>query len=61
MRVGGISVPEAVRTIVSKNRSIYDCIKMDLINYTALAVKIQPEVEKILGNACKSQYHSSCN
>ena len=51
MRVGGISVPEAVRTIVSKNRSIYDCIKMDLINYTALAVKIQPEVEKILGNA----------
>ncbi len=24
---------------------------MDLINYTALAVKIQPEVEKILGNS----------
>ena len=51
MRVGGISVPEAIRTIVSKNRSIYDCMKMDLINYTALAVKIQPEVEKTLGNA----------
>ncbi|MDX1533779.1 MAG: ACT domain-containing protein, partial [Nitrosopumilaceae archaeon] len=30
---------------------IYDCIKMDLINYTALAVKIQPEVERQLGNA----------
>jgi hypothetical protein len=25
-------------------------MKMDLINYTALAVKIQPEIEKILGN-----------
>ena len=24
---------------------------MDLINYTALAVKIQPEIEKILGNS----------
>jgi len=26
-------------------------MKMDLINYTALAVKIQPEIEKILGNS----------
>jgi hypothetical protein len=26
-------------------------MKMDLINYTALAVKIQPEVEKVLGNS----------
>lgn len=51
MRVTGISVPEAVRTIISRNRSIYDCMKMDLINYTALAVKIQPEIEKIAGSA----------
>jgi len=26
-------------------------MKMDLINYTALAVKIQPDIEKILGNS----------
>ena len=50
MRVGSMSVPEAVREIITRNRSIYDCMKMDLINYTALAVKIQPEIEKILGN-----------
>ena len=49
MRLTGVSVPEVVREIITRNRSIYDCIKMDLINYTALAVKIQPDVEKLLG------------
>ena len=46
-----MSVPEVVREIITRNRSIYDCMKMDLINYTALAVKIQPEIEKILGGS----------
>lgn len=46
----GLSVPEVVRELITRNRAIYDCMKMDLINYTALAVKIQPEVEKQLGN-----------
>ncbi len=46
-----MSVPEVVRDIITRNRSISDCMKMDLINYTALAVKIQPEIEKILGNS----------
>ena len=50
MRTTKVSVPEVVRDIVTRNRSIYDCMKMDLINYTALAVKIQPEVERQLGN-----------
>ena len=45
-----MSIPEIVREIITRNRSIYDCMKMDLINYTALAVKIQPEIERILGN-----------
>ena len=45
-----MSIPEVVREIITRNRSVYDCMKMDLINYTALAVKIQPEIEKILGN-----------
>ena len=51
MRTANMSVPEVVREIVTRNRSIYDCLKMDLVNYTALAVKIQPEVERQLGNA----------
>ena len=51
MRTVNASVPEVVREIITQNRSIYDCMKMDLINYTALAVKIQPEVEKHLGNS----------
>ncbi len=50
MRISNISVPEVVRELITRNRSVYDCMKMDLINYTALAVKIQPEVEKVLGN-----------
>lgn len=51
MRVSSMSVPEVVKEIITRNRSIYDCMKMDLINYTALAVKIQPEIERILGNS----------
>ncbi|MFB5624904.1 MAG: ACT domain-containing protein [Nitrosopumilus sp.] len=51
MRSVNMSIPEVVREIITRNRSIYDCMKMDLINYTALAVKIQPEIEKILGNS----------
>lgn len=51
MRTINMSIPEVVREIITRNRSVYDCMKMDLINYTALAVKIQPEIEKILGNA----------
>ncbi len=51
MRTTGVSVPEVVREIITRNRSIYDCMKMDVINYTALAVKIQPDVEKTVGNS----------
>ncbi|MCH7876825.1 MAG: ACT domain-containing protein [Thaumarchaeota archaeon] len=51
MRVSNISVPEVVREIITRNRSIYDCMKMDVINFTALALKIQSEIEKILGNS----------
>lgn len=51
MRISSLSVPEVVKEIITRNRSIYDCMKMDLINYTALAVKIQPEIERIIGNS----------
>ena len=51
MRSVNLSVPEVVREIITKNRSIYDCMKMDIINYTALAVKIQSDIEGHLGNS----------
>jgi len=50
MRTVGLSVPDVVREIITRNRSIHDCMAMDVINYTALAVKIHPEVEKQIGN-----------
>ena len=50
MRASSVSIPDAVREIITRNRSIYDCVKMDLINYTALAVKIQKEVEAQVGS-----------
>ena len=50
MRNTSMSIPELVKEIITRNRSIYDCMKMDLINYTVLAVKIQPEIERILGS-----------
>jgi len=50
MRTIGLSVPDVVREIITRNRSIHDCMAMDVINFTALAVKIQPEVEKQIGN-----------
>ena len=50
MRLTNLSVPDVVREIITRNRSIYDCMKMDVMNYAALAVKIQPEVERLLGN-----------
>jgi hypothetical protein len=49
MRTTSLSVPDTVREIITKNRSIYDCVKMDLVNYTALAIKIQKEVEARMG------------
>jgi len=50
MRTVGLSVPDVVREIITRNSSIHDCMAMDVINYTALAVKIHPEVEKQIGN-----------
>ena len=44
-----MSVPEAVREIVARNRSVYDCMRMGLVSYTALAVRIRPEIEGLLG------------
>ncbi len=49
MRGAAPSVPAAVREIVTGNRPIRDCLRMGLINYTALAARIRPDVEVRLG------------
>ena len=54
MRYTGTSVPEAVREIITRNRSIYDCMKMNIINYSALAVQIRDEVERETGRPANS-------
>lgn len=46
-----MSIPEVVKEIITRNRSIFDCFKMNMINYTALAIKIQPDIEKNLGSS----------
>ena len=46
----GLTVPEAVRNLITGNQALYQCLKMGLINYTALANRIKPEVEKIVGD-----------
>ncbi|MBI2183631.1 MAG: hypothetical protein HYU39_01600 [Thaumarchaeota archaeon] len=44
-----ITVPSAVASIVTKNQPIYECVKQKLINYHALAAKIETDVEDLTG------------
>ena len=43
------SVHDAVREIVTRNRPMYDSIKMGIANYTAIAARIRPDVERHTG------------
>lgn len=49
MRAAGASVHDAVRETITRNRSLYDCVKMGIANYTALAERIRPAVERQTG------------
>ena len=44
-----VSVPEAVREILVRNYPIYQCLKMDLVNFHALAELVQQEVKERSG------------
>src|SRR5438094_3591823 len=44
-----ISVPEAVREILTRNYPIYQCLKMKLMNFHSLAEFIQPQVQQLSG------------
>lgn len=43
------SVPEAVREVLAANNVFMQALKMGIANYTALAQKIKPDVERITG------------
>jgi hypothetical protein len=44
-----VSVPEAVREILIRNYPVYQCLKMKLVNFHALAELVQSEVKKRSG------------
>lgn len=48
-----LSVPDAVRTIITRNHHLYACLKMKVLNYTAVAQNIQKEVETMVGEPVK--------
>jgi hypothetical protein len=45
----GVSVPEAVREILVRNYPVYQCLKMKLLNFHALAEQIQRDVKQMSG------------
>src|SRR5438046_3478681 len=44
-----MTVPEAVRQILTKNDPIYQCLKMKLTNFHSVAELIQPHVQQLTG------------
>ncbi|TMI48218.1 hypothetical protein E6H18_08315 [Candidatus Bathyarchaeota archaeon] len=54
-----VSVPEAVREILTRNCPIYQCLKMKLMNFHSLAELIQPQVKQMSGRG--NNQHASRN
>jgi len=52
-KVVQLSVPDAVRTIITRNHAVFQCLRLKILNYRALAAKIQPEVEEMTGSSVK--------
>src|SRR5688572_15098963 len=49
MYVRDISVPQAVKEIILSNDLYLKAVKSGIANYTAIANKIQPDVESVTG------------
>src|SRR6058998_4238033 len=45
----GVSVPESVREILTRNYPVYQCLKMKLMNFHSVAEQIQPQVQELTG------------
>jgi hypothetical protein len=50
MYSGTVSVPFAIREVLSSNSLYLEAIQLGIANYTALGQKIKPDVEKIIGS-----------
>src|SRR5207244_7735046 len=44
-----ITVPEAIRQILTRNYPIYQCLKMRVVNYHSLAELVRPQVQEATG------------
>jgi aspartokinase len=49
VRNNGVTAPEAVRQILTRNYPIYQCLKMGLTNFHSVAEHIQPRVQELTG------------
>jgi hypothetical protein len=45
-----ISVPHAVKQVIGSNGLYFQALRTGIVNYTALAQKIKPDVEKLTKN-----------
>jgi hypothetical protein len=44
-----LSVPDAMREVLANNSVYREALELRIANYTALAVKIKPDIEKLIG------------
>ncbi len=51
IRNNGVTAPEAVRQILTRNYPIYQCLKMGLTNFHSVAAHIQPQVQELTGRS----------
>jgi hypothetical protein len=45
-----LTVPDAVRTVLANNNSYLQALELGIANYTALAERIKPDIEKLIGS-----------
>lgn len=45
-----LSIPDATKRIIDDNYCIYHCLRLGIINYTALANYIKPHAERLIGS-----------
>lgn len=45
-----LSIPDAIKRIIDDNYCIYHCLRLGIVNYTALANYIKPQVERLVGS-----------
>jgi len=43
------SVPEAIREVLANNRIYLQALELGITNFTALAERIKPDIEKLIG------------